>query len=1009
MSFIVEVCLVVAAVLLSLDIIMICVLIIKRLKYAKRHNKSTKDKRFLLDILAERLYDHRNKVQISSYFEIKQSILLDRQKKESIEKFIDLNKLEKKQIRRLKSIFRTVRIEAAVFLGLLATDKSRVALEKSILKEKSFPAKLYMANALADLGRQESIPVLVSSLLNSHRWYRDKANMLISDFGEDFNAYLPRILKSNRIEMIELIVDYSAVYFSKTLQAYLINLIDTKDDAIKRQQASYGVSDNACCSNCIHGTTIALNGSRACLLKGVVSPNFKCNKYKVLPVSVNSALNYSKLIYKAANILANIYPKVMDDPKYLTNEDTVLKNTAVKALSSFKTVEGLNKLMFYLRGEDTTRSAVNSVAKILEKNPEYINLVIKRFDEEKDLIIKQRLAEILSGKIEYFIMKLTTKGVKSAASIIKQILLLGRTSEVIDFLNKNKDIDLENELIAIIKEVTPVSITLEKEFCSYLSERLAKKCGLIHREAILKEKDEKKDVKLIRTLYIIMIAVLMIFPAIYVVRHFEILFEFPVLEQMIIFVVDFNYYLVFYSMAINLVYLGLLILSYSQVKKQFKLWKIKSISLLFKKKMLPTISMIAPAYNEAKTIIESANSLLNLKYPDYELIIVNDGSRDSTLEVLIKYFDLSRVDYIFEYKLKTMNVRGIYMNRSRPKLIVVDKENGGKADSLNAGINISGKEYFCGIDADSLLEEEALLKLASLTLDEGYETPALGGNIFPINGCTIERGQIKDIQIPKNNLARFQTVEYIRAFMAGRLGWASLNSLLIISGAFGLFRKERVISAGGYLTSSGKYAKDTVGEDMELVVRISRLMRELGHKYRICYAFNANCWTEVPEDLQSLKKQRYRWHRGLIDILTFHKKMIFNPSYGRTGLLAMPYFYIFEMVGPLIEIQGYIMIIAALILRVLNVEIALLLFVSTILMGVFISIFSLVIAEKDIKYFKLKEIILLVVYAILENFGPRQLFSLWRVGGYLNMLKTPSSWGKIERKGFAGPNTAAKG
>lgn len=461
-------------------------------------------------------------------------------------------------------------------------------------------------------------------------------------------------------------------------------------------------------------------------------------------------------------------------------------------------------------------------------------------------------------------------------------------------------------------------------------------------------------------------------------------------------------------MAISIIYLGLLILSYISAKKQVRLWKIKNKSLLFKKKMLPSVSIIAPAYNEEKTIIESANSLLNLKYPDYELIIVNDGSKDNTLDVLIKYFNLLRVDYIFDCKLNTKPVRGVYMNRSIPKLIVVDKENGGKADSLNAGINISKREYFCGIDADSLLEDEALLKLASLTLDEGIETPALGGNIFPINGCTIERGQIKNIKIPDNKLARFQTIEYIRAFMSGRLGWAYLNSLLIISGAFGLFRKERVISAGGYLTSSGKYGKDTVGEDMELVVRISRFMRELGHKYRISYAFNANCWTEVPEDLKTLKKQRYRWHKGLIDILTFHKKMLFNPRYGRTGTVALPYFFIFEMMGPIIEIQGYVMVVLALILGLLNKEIALILFVSTILMGVLISVSSLLIAEKDVKYFKPKDLFILIIYSIIENFGPRQLFSLWRVGGYLNMLKKPSGWDKPERKGFTASNTCAK-
>ncbi|MGE4273912.1 MAG: glycosyltransferase [Desulfitobacterium sp.] len=1010
MSLSVEVYLIAAAVLLYFDFIMVCRLIINKLKNDESEVRATQQKGILGSAISGLLSDSKSKVQVSNYFEMKQSIQLDKSKKENVEKFIDLKKLEVKHIARLKSIFKTVRLEAAVNLGLLGTDQARLALEKSLLKEKNYPVKLYLANALADIGKKESIPILVSSLVNSHRWYRDKVNMLIADFGQDFDSYLPQIIKSDKIEMMELIVDFSSVYFSETLKSYLVQLIDSREDTLRRLQTLYGLPDIKCCANCVHGTTLAGEDSRVCEFKGVISSNFRCNRYTLLPVSVYSSLNYSRLVYKAADILARFYPKVMGNPKYLNSEDIELKNIAVKALSSLSSVEGIIQLVPYLKNADTARSAVNAASRIIERNPESINFVVKLFDSEKTIEIKQRLAEILSGRIEYFIMKLTTKNKMSAATIIKQILLLGRTSEIIGFLNKNKDIDLENELIAIIKEVMPVSNTLEKEFCSYLSDRLVKKCGLICPEAILAVKEEKKDVKLLRTLYSLLIVIVMIFPVIYVVRHFEILFKLPVLEQIKIFVVDLNYYLAFYSIAINLIYLGLLVLSFLYAKRQYKRWKIKNKSLLFKKKMLPSISIVAPAYNEEKTIIESANSLLNLKYPDYELIIVNDGSKDSTLEVLIKYFDLSRVDYIFEYKLNTKTVRGIYVNRSMPKLIVVDKENGGKADSLNTGINISTKEYFCGIDADSLLEEEALLKLASLTLDEGRETPALGGNIFPINGCTVERGLIKDIQIPKNKLARFQTIEYIRAFMAGRLGWASLNSLLIISGAFGLFRKERVISVGGYLTSSGKYAKDTVGEDMELVVRISRLMRELGHKYRICYAFNANCWTEVPEELKSLKNQRYRWHRGLIDILTFHKKMLFNPRYGRTGMLAMPYFFIFEMVGPLIEFQGYIMVLAALMFGLLNAEIALLLFVSTVLMGVLVSIFSLLIAETDLIYFKLKDILLLVVYSILENFGPRQLFSLWRVGGYLNMLKKPSGWGKLERKGFgAASNTAAKG
>lgn len=1008
MSISAEICLFAVVLLFCSDVLLICRLIINRLENEQVQEVKKKQKAFLMKLIAGLVVEYKAKVAITDYFEMKQSVILDKLRQENIEQLIDIEKYEKKHIKQLRSAFRVRRMEAAVQLGLLASPNGRLALEKTILQEKDYPVKLYMANALADIAEPESIPVLVASLTNTHHWYRSKVNMLIADFGDSFNLYLPQIIDSTKIEIKELIVDFASIYFSEELRSYLIKLVDSLEASTNELPLIYGASGINCCANCVHGSRVLIDGLRLCRLKGPVSPDYKCKHYELLPVSINVVDNYRRLVYKAAGVLGTFYPRILNDNKYLNCPDIELQNIAITALANFRTIESINKLISYLINDDTARTAVHSISEIIEKNPEYINTVVDSFNAERDIRIKSRLAEILAAKIEYFIMKLSSRNRNTAAEIIKQILLLNRSSEVIDFLNKNKDVDLENELADIIRETVPLSSTLETEFCTYLNERLLNKCGLNRCEIILSKRQEKKESKLIRLLYSLMIVIFLIFPVIYCFRHYDILFKLAPMAQIRIFVVDFNYYLAYYSIAINLIYLGLLVLSYFKVKQQYRLWKIKNTSLLFKNKILPSISIIAPAFNEEKTIIESANSLLNLKYPDYELIIVNDGSQDSTLNVLIKYFDLTRVDYVFDYKLNTRAVRGVYMNHSLPKLIVVDKENGGKADSLNAGINISNKEYFCGIDADSLLEDDALLKLASLTLDEGIETPALGGNIFPINGCTIERGQIKNISIPENKLARFQTIEYIRAFMAGRLGWAALNSLLIISGAFGLFRKERVISVGGYLSSSGKYAKDTVGEDMELVVRISRLMRELDHKYRICYAFNANCWTEVPEDLKSLKKQRYRWHRGLIDILTFHKKMLFNPRYGRIGLFAMPYFFIFEMIGPIIEMQGYLMVFVALFLGLLNAEIALLLFVSTVLMGVLISIASLLIAEQDIKSFRLKDILILILYAVIENFGPRQLFSFWRVGGYLNMLKQPTGWGKAERKGFASVNSSVE-
>jgi cellulose synthase/poly-beta-1,6-N-acetylglucosamine synthase-like glycosyltransferase len=505
---------------------------------------------------------------------------------------------------------------------------------------------------------------------------------------------------------------------------------------------------------------------------------------------------------------------------------------------------------------------------------------------------------------------------------------------------------------------------------------------------------------LIRVVAIATILGFFTIPLIFIVRYWEVLTAWPPIELLERYVIEFNYGLAYYSITVSLSYLILMGLSYKNVKKQARLWNLKNISMLFRDKMIPAISIIAPAYNEEMTIVSSVKSLLNLKYPDYELIVVNDGSRDETLNKLIEAFRLVRVNYRYSTSLETAPIRGIYRNPSLPKLVVIDKSNVGKADALNAGINVANKEYFCGIDSDSLLEPEALLKLASLTLDESTETPALGGNVFPINGCEVDNGLITKIRIPKNHLARFQNIEYLRAFMVGRLGWEQINSLLIISGAFGLFRKERIIGIGGYMTTLGKYHKDTVGEDMELVVRISRLMHEMGLRFKILYAYNANCWTQVPEDLKSLKTQRYRWHRGLIDIMFFHKKLIGNPKYKRTGMLAMPYYLLFETLGPMIEAQGYVMVVIAAFLGILDERIALLLFIGTIFLGIISSISAVLIAEREDQYFSPLDMTKLLFYALIENFGPRQWISFWRIRGQFNVIFGKGGWGKIKRKGL---------
>ncbi len=903
---------------------------------------------------------------LSEVKNLRQNLILERVEDHLQSK--ELRKAEAQEIKRLRSSRTIVRKEACSNLGLIGSEGARRALESALSGEKDSAVKVYISNALTDIRHPESLNCMISALIGMHKWYSEKAISNILEFGEAVHVHFEALKQTKDIEIIELLIRYAGENFRPSSKAFLFDFVDGYS---RWEEALRG-----------HYETAIREGRTAYRLS-------------YLPVDLDN------LLTMACRTLSNYYYNDFGREPYYTHGNPIVRTNAFWAVSKNSSTENFTLLMGFLDQEHHEKTIVAVLTKMVEANPRFLYILEHRFETEEDAPSRRRIAQILSNKIEYYILKLNSKNDSRAENILIEILHNEKINELIGFLNINKDIDIENRVIRIMKEQVPPNGKMELEFRTYLDHRILSKWGLTPYSPEKSASTHRKDPQLVRSVLFLTVISLLFAPVIFVLMRKGWVWTAPPFTVLRQFVIDFNYGLVYYSMAVNVIYMALLFFSYQNVKAQSRQWNLKSISMLFRNKMLPSISIIAPAFNEEKNIIESTKSLLNLNYPDYELIIVNDGSKDETLLRLIKGFRLVRVDYAYSPSLKTEPIRGIYRNPSLPKLVVIDKSNGGKADSLNAGINVANKTYFCGIDADSLLEPEALLRLASLTLDESVETPALGGNIFPINGCTVDKGQVTDIRIPRNPLAGFQTIEYLRAFMAGRLGWQKINTLMIISGAFGLFRKDRIIGIGGYMTQNGVYRKDTVGEDMELVVRIARLMHEMKHPYKILYAFNANCWTEVPEDLKSLRSQRYRWHRGLIDILFFHRKMLFNASYGRVGLIAMPYFFIFEAFGPMLEFQGYVMVVLAALLGILDAQIALLLFISTILLGMIVSLFSLLIAERETHYFRARDVMKLIGYAFIENFGPRQLFSLWRVLGQINVIFGQGGWGQIKRRGVA--------
>lgn len=403
---------------------------------------------------------------------------------------------------------------------------------------------------------------------------------------------------------------------------------------------------------------------------------------------------------------------------------------------------------------------------------------------------------------------------------------------------------------------------------------------------------------------------------------------------------------------------------------------------------LRPISILVPAYNEALNIVNSVRSALQLQYEEFEVIVINDGSTDDTMKELCETFDLIQIDRPPKKTLETAPVHTVLRSRSDPRLWVVDKTNGGKADALNVGLIYSGYPLFCAIDADSLLESDSLLRMGHQFLID-KELIAAGGAVRVLNGCTVKDSRVVEVRAPKGILSNIQISEYLRGFMAGRVAFGEMDSLLIISGAFGIFRKDLVMAISGY--------RKTVGEDMDLVLRLHRHCVENKIKYKVRYVPEPVCWTQVPGDMLSLLRQRNRWQRGLVDSLWHNKTMLFNPQYGKAGMIGMPYFFFVELLGPIIEFIGYFGFILFFLFHLLSPTYVVLFFMLSIAWGMWLNAAAVLLDNYTLhKYSRIRDSYKIAILGTLEYFGYRQLVTVERLIGTFQVWR--SHWGTHKRE-----------
>lgn len=457
----------------------------------------------------------------------------------------------------------------------------------------------------------------------------------------------------------------------------------------------------------------------------------------------------------------------------------------------------------------------------------------------------------------------------------------------------------------------------------------------------------------------------------------------------------FSYLVLVYFLLLNGFYIFFMVLSFFGISRHRHRTEYIRMEEIFLSPLAKPISIIAPAHNEENSIVESVRNLLSLEYPQYEVIVVNDGSTDATLKKLIEAFSLKKTQWVFRKVVNSKPVRGIYICPTNTKLIVVDKVNGKKADAMNAGLNIAHYPLFCAVDSDCLIDRDCLLKVVRPFLEDPERTVGVGGIVRLINGCTVKSGQIIKISLPKNVLARFQILEYFRAFLGGRIGMSLIKSILIISGAFGVFRKDLVLKCGGYRPAS-------IGEDLDLVIRLRKYLHDRKIPYAIHFLPDPICWTEVPETLKALGRQRNRWHRGLIEAFLYSRRLIFNPRYGVTGMFAMPFYLIFELFGPLIELLGYAIFVLCLFLNLVNYPFAFIFFLLSVAIGTLLSISALLLEEFSLRRFpRTSDVLVMALFCILENFFYRQYLAFVRGKAFIDFLHGKKEWGAMDKKGFS--------
>ncbi|MGB3366745.1 MAG: glycosyltransferase [Acidaminobacteraceae bacterium] len=924
---------------LTIDIMLFLGLVIRRYEISFISKKNDKLKKVLLNVfLNKSISKIRSKdidLFVNQYAELMLNVSINKEEKELIKSAVDNSNVIKFSGKLLNSFSTKRRIKSAVMLGFIGQVESIKLLEEKLIKEKNYIVKLYIINSLIIQESHGSDKFIYESLIESPVWYQKRFRKLIMEYKEYFYQSLDCVIERKEIEIKKAIIYIASIYYDIRLKEFMLKEID-----------SYLIEKS----------------------------------YKTSPKK-------RKHLYFTLECLAVHYHKCLDHERYLDSDDLNIREIAIKSLEKYGGIYSFNKVMAHVKDKELIDVVKSSLLSLLEHDESLTRYVSQLFVEEQNRQYLDVYAYVLSYKIEYFARRLLSSERKKMRKIIEKIIFHNYNMSIIDYLNKNNNLEIENEIIDLLNDVFEIDGSITKDYTIYLDADIMRKMNL-RSEGFFISPYNMESLSLYKKIFIatLFTITVLLMPIIYFLININDVTSLTRTEIFREIIRDIPIYLGFYYVILNSIYILMCVLSIKSSADQKYMGKLKKKVKVFERALLPSISIIIPISNQKKYLVDGLNGYLNIKYPKYDIILIDDGSTDESFELLSDYFGFYKENFNIEKLEYYPSIRSVYRSRRNSNLVYVDKKRTGKSDCLDLGSILSEHEYVCAADIDGVMDQDFLYKMASRINDDEEETIAVLGNVVPINDCEKIKGCIDHYNLPHKLIAKLQYIDLFRNYINIKIARGYMNSILMPSGSFCLFKRDKLMDVGGYKGYEFEFKDDTNKEDIDLMYRLIKHMYDNLLPYKISYNSYGNYYRVLPENILSLRKLRRRWQREYLDAMITHSDMLLNANYGLNGEFNSILNLILEFVAPLFEIIGLSVFIFTAVNGTLSLDVMIFV-IFGITLGTISSVLPVCMLNTESEKSSIGAVFELFILSIVSTFGYLQIVRALKISDTIGAIK----------------------